>query len=43
MGGHATYFGPAQIGALDGSREPVKDISNVMYVRETLEDIASGS
>lgn len=30
MGGHATYFGPSQIGALDGSREPVKDISNVM-------------
>eukprot|EP00040_Diaphanoeca_grandis_P005157 m.31587 g.31587 ORF g.31587 m.31587 type:complete len:314 (-) comp16488_c0_seq1:53-994(-) len=30
LGGHATYFGPAQIGPLDGSREPVKDISNVM-------------
>lgn len=30
MGGHAVYLGPQQIGALDGSREPVKDISSVL-------------
>jgi len=30
LGGHSVYFGPQQIGALDGSREPVRDISNVM-------------
>lgn len=30
MGGHSIYLGPQQIGALDGSREPVKDISSVL-------------
>lgn len=30
MGGHASYMGANQIGPLDGTREPVKDISNVM-------------
>eukprot|EP00041_Stephanoeca_diplocostata_P006056 m.74091 g.74091 ORF g.74091 m.74091 type:complete len:320 (+) comp16146_c0_seq1:142-1101(+) len=30
MGGHATYLGPSQIGDLTGTREPVKDISNVL-------------
>jgi len=30
LGGHATYLGPQNIGSLDGTREPVKDISNVL-------------
>eukprot|EP00039_Didymoeca_costata_P019156 m.336450 g.336450 ORF g.336450 m.336450 type:complete len:345 (+) comp17855_c0_seq1:90-1124(+) len=30
LGGTAIYLGPQQIGSLDGSREPVKDISNVL-------------
>jgi len=30
LGGHAVYLGPAQIGSLDGTREPVRDIANVL-------------
>lgn len=30
LGGHAVYLGPQNIGALDGSRESVKDISSVL-------------
>ena len=30
LGGHAVYLGPQNIGALDGSRELVRDIASVL-------------